>query len=173
MGNFGLVVHSFMDYFDYPTMLLCARIGQNIFTGLVARCHSFLSLDNIDIMEYINSSLHSSHPFTESRSRFPYSFRSECLTLNRTGDCRRSRTAGRRTIYCLNYAAHCWAMPESYAVWLLIWTYILILQAFSEAVTLYLKHFATKVYWGPTSTLNILYKNILISRYYSFLASMD
>jgi hypothetical protein len=31
MGNFGLVVHSFMDYFDYPTMLLCARIGQNFF----------------------------------------------------------------------------------------------------------------------------------------------
>ena len=26
MGEFGLVLHSFMDYFDYPTILLCGRI---------------------------------------------------------------------------------------------------------------------------------------------------
>jgi len=26
MANFGVQVHSFMDYFDYPTMLLCGRI---------------------------------------------------------------------------------------------------------------------------------------------------
>jgi len=26
MGEFGLAVHSFMDYFDYPTILLCGRI---------------------------------------------------------------------------------------------------------------------------------------------------
>ena len=26
MGEFGIVLHSFMDYFDYPTILICARI---------------------------------------------------------------------------------------------------------------------------------------------------
>ena len=26
MGEFGLSLHSFMDYFDYPTILLCGRL---------------------------------------------------------------------------------------------------------------------------------------------------
>ena len=26
MGDFGIVLHSFMDYFDYSTILICARI---------------------------------------------------------------------------------------------------------------------------------------------------
>ena len=26
MGEFGIVLHSFMDYFDYSTILICARI---------------------------------------------------------------------------------------------------------------------------------------------------
>ena len=25
MAEFGSVLHSFMDYFDYPTILICAR----------------------------------------------------------------------------------------------------------------------------------------------------
>ena len=28
MAEFGTVLHSFMDYFDYPTVLICARCGE-------------------------------------------------------------------------------------------------------------------------------------------------
>ena len=28
MGDFGVVVHSFMDYFDYATILIVARIVE-------------------------------------------------------------------------------------------------------------------------------------------------
>jgi hypothetical protein len=63
MGNFGLVVHSFMDYFDYPTMLLCARIGEYL--------GSWRQMGNLKVWRACNLTafIHSStgpvvHPFT-------------------------------------------------------------------------------------------------------------